>query len=153
MRIRDILSGLKVKDIAGADQMHVVTVSSKTAVIDATRTLSEKKIGILIVCDDKGGLLGVLSERDVVHAIATHGKEAVGMSIDSFMTRKVETCSLEDPPHRVLRRMSFGNFRHMPVMEGKVLMGVISSKDIIKYYVESGSPEQIAHVLKGFSWV
>lgn len=152
MRIRDILSGLKVKDIAGADQMHVVTAFSKTTVIDATRKLNEKKIGILVVCDDKGELVGVLSERDVVYAIATHGKEAVSMSIAGFMTRKVETCSLEDPPHRVLRRMSFGNFRHMPVMEGKVLKGIISSKDIVKYYVESGSPEQIAHVLKGFSW-
>lgn len=153
MRIRDIFSGLKVKDIAGADQMHVVTVSLKTTVIEATRTLSKKKIGILIVFDDKGELVGVLSERDVVHAIAAHGKEAVSMSVDGFMTRKVETCSLSDPPHRVIRRMSLGNFRHMPVMEGKVLKGVISSKDIVKYYVESGNSEQLAHVLKGFSWV
>lgn len=153
MRIRDILSGLKVKDIAGADQVHVITVSPKTALADAARTLSEKKIGILVVCDDKGALLGVLSERDIVRAIATNGKKAVGMSVDSFMTRKVETCSLSDPPHRVMRRMSFGNFRHMPVMDGQVLKGIISSKDIIKHYVESGRPEQVAHVLKGFPWV
>ena len=153
MRIRDILSGLKVEDIAGADQVHVVTVSPKTSLADAASTLSEKKIGILVVCDDKGGLLGVLSERDIVRAIAAHGKKAVGMSIDSFMTQKVETCTLSDPPHRVMCRMSFGNFRHMPVMDGKVLKGIISSKDIVKYYVESGKPEQIAQVLKGFSWV
>jgi len=153
MRIRDILSGLKVKDIAGADRTHVVTVPPKATVGDAAQTLNDRKIGMLVVCDDKGGLLGVLSERDIVRAVSTHGKDAVGKAVDAFMTKKVETCSLSDPPHRVLRRMSFGNFRHMPVMDGKALMGVISSKDIVKYYVESGNPEQLAHLLKGFSWV
>jgi CBS domain-containing protein len=153
MQIRDIFSGRKIKDIAGADQTQVVTVSRKTKLADATRTLSEKKIGILVVCDDKGELLGVLSERDVVRAVAAHGNDSVGMSVDAFMTKKVETCSLSDPPHRVIRRMSFGNFRHMPVMEGDELKGVISSKDIVKYYVESAKPEQLAHLLKGFSWV
>jgi len=153
MRIRDILSGLKVKDIAGADQTHVVTVTPEESLADAARTLSEKKIGVLVVCDDRGQLVGVLSERDIVRAVAAYGKDAVGKSVDAFMTRKVETCSLSDPPHRVIRRMSLGNFRHMPVMEGKAIKGLISSKDIVKYYVESGNPEQLAHLLKGFSWV
>jgi CBS domain-containing protein len=153
MLVRDILSGLKVKDIAGADQTRVVTVSPKTKIADAARTLSEKKIGILVICDNEGGLLGVLSERDIVRAIAVDGKDVLGKSIDAFMTRKVETCSPSDPPHRALRRMSFGNFRHMPVMEGKELMGVISSKDIVRHYVESANPEQVVHLLKGFSWV
>ncbi len=153
MRIRDILSGLKVKDIAGADQTHVVAVTPEESLADAARTLSEKKIGILVVCDDRGELIGVLSERDIVRAVAAHGRDAVSKSVDAFMTRKVETCSLSDPPHRVIRRMSLGNFRHMPVMEGKALKGLISSKDIVKYYVESGNPEQLAHLLKGFSWV
>lgn len=153
MRIRDVLSGIEVRDIAGADQTHVITVSPKTAVADAARSLNANKIGILVVCDDKGRLLGVLSERDIVRAIANHGEDAVGMSIDNFMTRSVEACSLSDPPHRVMRRMSIGGFRHMPVMEGKVLKGVISSKDIVKHYVESAGTEQLAHLLKGFSWV
>jgi CBS domain-containing protein len=153
MRIRDILSGLKVEDIAGAGQAGVVTVSPTTTVAEAARTLSDKKIGIVVVCDDKGGLLGVLSERDVVRAIAAHGNQAVAMRVDAFMTKKVEICALSDPPHRIMRRMSLGNFRHMPVMEGDELKGVISSKDIVKHYVESGNPEELAHLLKGFSWV
>ncbi len=153
MRIRDILSGLTVKDIAGADQAHVVSISPKTTVAEAARRLSEKKIGVLVVCDDKGGLVGVFSERDCVRAVAAHGADVVGKSVDLFMTRKVETCALDDPPHRVIRRMSFGNFRHMPVMDGDALMGVISSKDIVRHYVESGNPDQISHLLKGFSWV
>lgn len=153
MRIRDILSGLKVKDIAGADQTHVITVLPQTTVGDAARTLSEKKIGLLVVCDDKGKLLGVLSERDIVRAVASHDNKAVTMSIDGFMTKKVETCTLADPPHRIMRRMSLGNFRHMPVMEGDELKGVISSKDIVKHYVESGNPAELTHLLKGFSWV
>lgn len=153
MRIRDILSGLKVKDIAGADQAHVITVSPKAALADAARTLSDNKIGVLVVCDDNGGVIGVLSERDIVRAVAADGKDAVGMTVEAFMTRKVETCTLSDPPHRVMRRMSVGNFRHMPVVEGKKLKGIISSKDIVRYYVESGNPEQLARLLKGFSWV
>jgi len=153
MRIRDILSGLKIKDIAGADRTQVVTVAPKTTVGEAAQTLSKNKIGMLVVCDDNGALVGVFSERDIVRTISAHGKDAVGKTVDAFMTKKVETCALSDPPHRALRRMSFGNFRHMPVMEGKTLMGVISSKDIVKYYVESGSPEQLAHLMKGFSWV
>jgi CBS domain-containing protein len=153
MQIRDILRGLKVKDIAGADQWHIITASPKTTIIDAARLLTKNKIGALVVCDDKGELVGVLSERDVVHAIAAEGKDAVGIGIDAFMTRKVETCSLEDPPHKVMGRMSVGGFRHMPVMEGKTLKGVISSKDIVKHYVESDDPDQLAKLLKSVSWV
>jgi len=153
MRIRDILSGLKVKDIAGADQWHIIIVSAQTAIIDAAHILTKKKIGLLVVCDDKGGLVGVLSERDVVHAIAAHGKDAVDMTVDAFMTRDVEVCSLEDPPYKVMSRMSAGGFRHMPVMEGQTLKGVISSRDIIKYYADSGSSDQLVKLLKEVSWV
>lgn len=153
MRIRDILSGLKVEDIAGADQSHVVTTSPGTAIIDAARILSQHEIGLLVVCDENGALVGVLSERDVVRAIAVHGADVVGKSVDAFMTRTVETCSMSDPPHRVMRSMSVGGFRHMPVMEGNVLKGVISSKDIVRHYVETAGADQLAHFLKGFSWV
>ena len=117
MQISDILKGVKVGDLAGADEANVITVSPDTPARDAARLQMENTIGIVVVVDDNGGVAGVLSERDIVHAIADHGEEVLAMTAESLMTKDVQTCSLDDPPHEVIGRMSAGNFRHMPVEE------------------------------------
>lgn len=153
MLIKDILSGLKVQDLAGADKAGVVTTPPDTKVGDAARILAEKKIGLVVVIDGDGGMAGVLSERDIVGGIAAHGAGVCEMPVDALMTRNVETCGLDDPPHEVMARMSAGNFRHMPVMDGDELVGIISSKDIARHYAENASPDEQAALMKTLTWV
>lgn len=153
MQISDILKGVKVGDLAGANQPNVITVSPKTSAQDAARLQMENKIGIVVVLNGDGGVAGVLSERDIVHAIAAHGGEILTMTAESLMTKNVQTCSPDDPPHEVIGRMSTGNFRHMPVVEGGVLKGIISSRDIMNHYAENGSSDEQANLLKNMTWV
>ncbi len=153
MQISDILKGVKVGDLAGADEDNVITVSPDTPARDAARLQMENTIGIVVVVDDNGGVAGVLSERDIVHAIADHGEEVLAMTAESLMTKDVQTCSLDDPPHEVIGRMSAGNFRHMPVVEGGVLKGIISSRDIMNHYAKNASLEDQAELMKNMTWV
>ena len=153
MQISDILKGVKVGDLAGADEANVITVSPETSAQDAARLQMENKIGIVVVLDGDGGVAGVLSERDIVHAIAAHGEEVPAMTAGALMTKDVQTCSLDDPPHEVMGRMSKGQFRHMPVVEGGVLKGIISSRDIMNHYAQNASLEERAELMKNLTWV
>ena len=153
MRISDILKGVKVEDIAGADEANVITVSPETLVRDAARLQMENQIGVVIVVDDNGGVAGVLSERDIVHAIAAHGEEVPAMTAGALMTKDVQTCTLDDPPHEVMGRMSTGKFRHMPVVEGGVLKGIISSRDSMSHYSETASIQDQAEPFNNINWV
>lgn len=153
MQISDILKGVKVEDLAGADEDNIITVSLETPVRDAARLQMENQIGIVVVLDDNGGVAGVLSERDIVHAIAAHGGEVPAMTAEALMTKDVQTCSLDDPPHEVMGRMSTGKFRHMPVVEGGVLKGIISSRDIMNHYSQNASLEDQVELMKNMTWV
>jgi len=154
MLIKDILSGLKVRDLAGADITDLVTAAPGSSIHEAAGKLKENKIGALLVCDADGRLVGVLSERDIVHGVAAaEGDSVLGMSVEALMTRDVVTCEIGDPPHEVMARMSAGGFRHMPVMEGGELRGIISSRDILKHYVENANPDEQATLMRSLTWV
>ncbi len=153
MLIKDILTGLKVEDLAGSDSAGLITVLTDSSVVEASQKQKENKIGMVVVCDAEGRLAGVLSERDVVHGLAEHGGNLLDMTVESLMTKDVETCSLDDPPHVIMARMSAGGFRHMPVVEGDTLKGIISSRDIIRHYFEKGSPDEQAELMKDMTWV
>ncbi len=153
MQISDILKGVKVGDLAGADHANVITISPETLVRDAARLQMENRIGVVVVLDDNGGVAGVLSERDIVHAVADHGDEVPAMTAGALMTKDVQTCTLDDQPHEVMGRMSTGKFRHMPVVEGGVLKGIISSRDIMNHYSNNASLEERAELMKNLTWV
>ncbi len=153
MLIKDILTGLKVEDLAGADRAGLVTVLPDSPVVEAAKKQKENKIGMVVVCDAEGRLAGVLSERDVVHGLAEHGEKVADMAVGSLMTKDVKTCSLGDPPHEIMAKMNAGGFRHMPVVDGDTLKGIISSRDIIRHYMENCSPDEQAELMKNLTWV
>ncbi len=152
MLIKDILTGLKVEDLAGADHASLITVPTDFPVVKAAQKQKENKIGMVVVCDAEGRLAGVLSERDIVHGLAQHGGNVLDMTVESLMTKDVETCSPDDPPHEIMARMNAGGFRHMPVVEGDTLKGIISSRDIVQHYVENGSADEQAELMKSLPW-
>ncbi|MEQ9041505.1 MAG: CBS domain-containing protein [Silicimonas sp.] len=144
MLVRQIL-GIK----GGGD---VVTIGANAKVIDAVRLLSEKRIGAVLVTDDAGTPLGILSERDVVRELGRRDELSLRDSVGDMMTRNLVSCSPEDTADAVLAKMTDGRFRHMPVMEGETLAGLISIGDVVKARLSELAMEKDAleGMIKGF---
>jgi CBS domain-containing protein len=113
----------------------VVTVSSKTSLADIAATLSEKRIGAVVVVEGDA-IRGIVSERDVVRAVAKHGGDGLAMLAADWMTAKVVTCRPEDTIQELMQKMTTGRFRHLPVVEHGKLAGIISIGDVVKRRIE-----------------
>ena len=124
MTIARILAG-KGRDI--------VTVLPHNTLRDVVDVLAAKRIGALIVADADGKMHGILSERDVVRAIALHGPDALEDAVTHYMTANVVTSTEDETVHQVVTKMSQGRFRHVPVMKDGRLTGIVSVGDAIKY--------------------
>jgi CBS domain-containing protein len=94
--------------------------------------LSAKRIGAVVVLDTAQQLLGIVSERDIIHGIAAHGAAALNMSAAQLMTREVETASPGTTVEDAMGMMTKGRFRHLPVVEDHRLVGIISIGDVVK---------------------
>ncbi|MBW4708574.1 CBS domain-containing protein [Roseobacter sp. YSTF-M11] len=110
----------------------VVTVSPTLSVAEAAKILSEKRIGTVVVSRDGKSADGILSERDIVRDIGVRGAGCLTNPVDTLMTTKLVTCGPQDAADSVLQKMTDGRFRHMPVLDGDSLIGVISLGDVVK---------------------
>ncbi len=111
---------------------EVTSVEPSTSITDVTKMLSARRIGAAIVLDAADHLVGIISERDIVHAIAAHGSSALAMSVERVMTRAVKTASPSTTVAEAMGIMSEGRFRHLPVMADGVMIGIVSIGDIVK---------------------
>ncbi|SIN94608.1 CBS domain-containing protein [Vannielia litorea] len=110
----------------------VLCVKPGSSVADAAKLLSERRIGSVIVSANGAHPEGILSERDIVRELGRRGPGCLSDVVDDMMTRKLVTCSKEDTALGVLEMMTEGRFRHMPVMEGEEMIGLISIGDVVK---------------------
>jgi CBS domain-containing protein len=101
-------------------------------VADVAQLLTRHRIGAVLVQDGGMRLLGILSERDIVHALAAHGARALEMSAAQLMTRDVTTATPRTTVAEATGMMTAGRFRHLPVLEGDVLVGIVSIGDVVK---------------------
>ena len=122
----------------------VVTVPPRATLRDVVDVLAAKHIGALIVADDAGAMVGIVSERDVVRALARRGVDAMEDRVCDHMTREVVTATLSDSVIHVVQTMSTGKFRHMPILEGGELIGIVSTGDAVKYRLEQMEAEHSA---------
>lgn len=111
----------------------IVTLPPHRTIAEAAKTLSDKRIGAIIIAGADGLIVGILSERDVVRALAGTGAEALEHPVSRHMTAKVETAVESDTVHAIMERMTAGKFRHIPVVEGGELVGIISIGDVVKH--------------------
>ena len=100
----------------------------------------------MVVTGEGGALIGIISERDIVHGIAEHGAACLVMSVADLMTKRVITCAPDDSVARISRLMTESRIRHLPVVEGDQLAGVVSVGDVVKSRMEEMSLE--ANVLR-----
>ena len=110
----------------------VLAIPPGATLAEAARVLTKHRIGALIVRDEEGGLSGIISERDVVRAVAEEGGVALAFTVDSRMTRDVATCAQTDTIEEIMETMTRCRFRHMPVVEDDGVIGIISIGDVVK---------------------
>ena len=137
---------MPVAEILHRKGRHVSTVRSVDSVESAIRKLYEERIGALVVVDRWGKLAGMFSERDVIHALAQHGAEALTYQVHELMTPDVTTCTPEDRIDAVMQVMTAHRVRHLPVMDKGQLIGLVSLGDLVKHRL--AEKEQEAAVLR-----
>ena len=120
-------------DTKGAD---VATVEPDATVTAAVEKLQKAGVGALVVSSDGSSIVGILSERDIVRAIASHGAGVLDKSVDSIMTAKVRTCDLGANIRDIMSEMTTSRFRHLPVVKDGQLCGIISIGDVVKNRLE-----------------
>ncbi len=111
---------------------ETITVEATQSIKDAAALLAEKKIGAVVVTENGDTVVGILSERDVVRGLSARGASVLTLRVADLMTSPVMTCTRSDNADDVMKRMSEGRFRHMPVVEGDKLVGVVSIGDVVK---------------------
>ncbi len=122
----------------------VITIKPGTKVADAAQILAERRIGGLVVSRDGQSADGILSERDIVRALAVKGASCMTETVEEMMTRNPVCCSRQDSSDAVLARMTDGRFRHMPVVEDGKLVGIVTIGDVVKARLQELSMEKDA---------
>jgi CBS domain-containing protein len=133
-----------VKSILSAKGSDVATIAPTATLAEATKILADHKIGALLVTGAGGRITGIVSERDIVRALAEFGGGALQLPLTEVMTRKVVTCAPGDTVSVLMERMTAGKFRHLPVMDDGDLVGIISIGDVVKYRLTELQFEQDA---------
>lgn len=124
---------MNVQSILGVKGSDVVTVREDISLSDAAMILRDKRVGALIVSNDGQHIDGIISERDVVRALANHGSTVLGRPVSSAMSKDVVTCRAGDAVESLMVSMTERRIRHIPVVDDVgVLGGVISIGDVVK---------------------
>lgn len=127
---------MNVKTILAAKGGDIISIEPTADLAAAARLLSTHRIGVVVIRGAGGRLAGILSERDIVRAVAEQGVDALAISVGQAMTRKVTTCGENDSIADIMERMTAGKFRHMPVLRDGELIGLVSIGDVVKQRVE-----------------
>lgn len=128
---------MTVADILRVKGNEVVTVKHDVAVSAAASTLLDHGIGAIVVLNDENSrqasdLAGILSERDIVRAIATEGTEALKKPVSEFMTLGVVTCTPSEPVEKLMEIMTNKRLRHLPIIDNGQMCGIVSIGDVVK---------------------
>ncbi len=137
---------MKVADILKQKGTEVMSVRPTESIETLSHRLRMARIGAMVVVGETGALEGIISERDVVHGVAEHGAACLGKTVADLMTRRVVTCTAGDSITRIARLMTENRIRHLPVMDGRRVVGVVSVGDVVKNRLEEMSLE--ANVLR-----
>ncbi len=139
---------MHVVDILKAKGTDVVTTGPDETVAATVRLLNVKRIGAIVVLDAAGKVVGVISERDIIRGVAVNGARALEMRVRDLMTSEVITCKPTETISEVMKVMTERRFRHLPVIDGGELQGIISIGDVVKNRLEETEME--ARVLRDY---
>ena len=137
---------MKVAQILKGKEAGVVTMRPGSTIDTVVRRMRLERIGAVIVSPDGKSIVGILSERDILRALAEHGTALLELKAEDLMTREVATCSREDTLQSVMAKMTHRRIRHLPVVEQGELVGIVSIGDAVKSRLEEVELE--ANVLR-----
>ena len=135
---------MTVATILAAKGRDVMTIEPSASLAAAARLLAEKRIGAVLILGADRRIVGILSERDIVRAIAERGADVLNEPVSVAMTRKVSTCNETELVSKVMERMSEGKFRHMPVVDQGQPVGMISIGDVVKHRLQAMEQDSVA---------
>jgi CBS domain-containing protein len=124
-----------VRDMIRKKGYQVFSIAPDATVLDALSMMAEHNIGALLVMSE-GEMVGIVSERDCVRKVDVMGKNANETRVKDIMTSNVITMEASHPLEECMSLMIEKNFRHMPVCEGKELLGILSVRDVLKEVIE-----------------
>jgi CBS domain-containing protein len=130
-----------VSDILTQKGAQIFSVTPDALVSQISQQLSTLRIGSVLVVDGDNSLAGIVSERDLVRAMASHGAKAMELEARHVMTRGVVTCDPDDSIDLVMETMTQGRFRHLPVVRHGELLGLVSIGDVVKARLEETKHE------------
>lgn len=123
---------MKVAQVLREKSGDIATVLPDTPIPAVATMLKGRGIGALLVLDDKNDLMGIISERDIVYALADNADGMGHLTAGDLMTREVQTCKPGQDINDVMRAMTAKRFRHMPVLDDGKLAGIVSIGDAVK---------------------
>lgn len=134
----------KIRTLLGAKGGEVFSIGPKATVFEAIAAMADKGVGALLVLDE-GRLAGIVSERDYTRKVILKGRSSREELVEEIMTRDVVTCSPEHTVEEAMRLMTDRRIRHLPVVDGHRVAGVVSIGDLVKWTI-SLQEETIAHL-------
>jgi CBS domain-containing protein len=126
---------MNVATILKAKGRSVATVRPDTKLQDVVAKLSQRRIGAVVVVGEEGSVAGIISERDVIRALAEAGPLALEQPVSRYMTSDVVVCRETSLVDELMEMMTAGRFRHLPVVEDNSLVGIVSIGDIVKSHL------------------
>ena len=135
---------MTVSIILATKGRDVATVEPNAKLSSAVALLAEKRIGALVVLGVDRRIVGILSERDIVRALAEYGAQTLDQPVSQIMTRKVSTCTESETIPSIMERMTEGKFRHVPVVDQGRLAGIISIGDVVKHRLQQMESDSAA---------
>jgi CBS domain-containing protein len=134
---------MTVRAILDSKGHHIESVEPDVKLSAAIRILGERRIGAVLVMS-RGRIEGVLSERDIVRVLGERGAKVLDEPVSAVMTRRVVSCRQSDTVAGIMEMMTLGKFRHLPVVEEGIVVGLISIGDVVKWRVREYETEQEA---------
>ena len=137
-----------IAQILAGKSPDVVTTRPDATIAEVAKLLKAKRIGAVVVTDERGDLCGIISERDLARGLADHGTGLLQMRVRELMTTTVTTCAPDDGIDKLMQKMTDGRFRHLPVVEGGRMIGIISIGDVVKHRLQELEAE--THLLQDY---
>ncbi len=123
---------MKVKDILATKGSRVVTIEQTTPVLDAMSIFSANRVGSLLVTDQDNNILGIIAAKDVLMAVVNHLDDLKVMQVSKIMTTKLIVGTEDDKIDYIQAVMTENRVRHIPILDGKELKGIVSIGDVVK---------------------
>ncbi len=127
---------VKVRDILETKNPGLLTIKPTETIGALARRLQQERVGAIIVSHDGESLDGIISERDVAYGLALHRGDLHALPVAALMTKKAFTCSPDDSLAEVAKVMAERHIRHLPVIDGKRLIGVIGMRDVFMHRLD-----------------